>query len=310
LDSAYRIRSRYVHRLKSLPGMLLTPDHRFEVMEDDGQPVLTFNGLARLVRHAILTFVKRQPAGEDPEFDYRGALPNIVRVRMAARYWIWKAEGLSAQTARRFLSAHFDEVGWVLMRAADAVITDIPLVLSKIEELVPSLAKPSQRIPLIVLYASFHECAPAANRRPNSQEFITRYSEDLTSPSMESLFLHVFTEREPPWPLDDCEGIRRSYFDQKFSKDGLNVGSAFETMITLWIAEKCRAVGDETRARELLSFCVENHPAHAALRAFEVQCAASAPLPSIDWRLLLSGNPSVGAGASDDSVPNDKPRLA
>lgn len=299
LDAAYRIRSRYVHRLKPLPKILGSPDHRFEIMEDDGNPILTFNGLARLVRHAILTFVNRQPAGEDPDFDYRQELPNIVRVRMASRYWIGQAEGLTVQSARSYLSAHFDEVGQVLAKAPDAAITDIPLILAKIEELVPGLAKASQRIPLLVLYASFHERVSEPHCRPNAEVFITRYSEELGSPAIETLFLYVSTGRELPWPLEEIEGLRRAYFDQKFSKHSLNVGFVAETMLTLCVAERYRIGGDESRARELIAFAVENYPASASLRAFEGRCANLSPLPEINGLSILRGNRSEDPAAPE-----------
>jgi hypothetical protein len=53
LRRAYDIRSGYVHRLADVPKLLSPPFNHAEVFQIEGEPTLTFQGLARLARHII-----------------------------------------------------------------------------------------------------------------------------------------------------------------------------------------------------------------------------------------------------------------
>lgn len=93
LERAYRFRSRYVHTLRELPRIMTAAPSRGDIVNVEGEPVLTFQGLARVARHAIRAFVERGQKVEREDFDYRSALPNVVRVQLAESFWLHSADG-------------------------------------------------------------------------------------------------------------------------------------------------------------------------------------------------------------------------
>lgn len=92
LDEAYQLRSKYIHTLRELPREMQIAVPTWDTTTIDHRPVLTFRGLARLARHVILQFVRNQPKVEHEQLNYWEELPNVLRLRMANRYWIWRAE--------------------------------------------------------------------------------------------------------------------------------------------------------------------------------------------------------------------------
>lgn len=62
LERAYGLRSSYLHKLSPLPRMLMIGQSGGDVMRIDREITLTFQGLSRLMRHAIMTFIARQPS--------------------------------------------------------------------------------------------------------------------------------------------------------------------------------------------------------------------------------------------------------
>ena len=61
LREAYRLRSKYVHKLNELPKLLTLGFDHGETVQIDRVTLLTIQGMARLARHVITEFVKRQP---------------------------------------------------------------------------------------------------------------------------------------------------------------------------------------------------------------------------------------------------------
>lgn len=285
LDAAYSLRSGYIHTLKPVPGNLRMPDTGFETVDIGEGPKLTYSGLARLSRHVILNFIEHCEPGDDPDFNYRSDLPGIVVLRKSSQHWIGFPEPYSVQRARSVLGAHFEEVSSLLLRLPDASVTNLNDVLAKIETLVPGLAKPSQRIPMIALYASYHLHLHEKNHRPGWLEFYKRYETDLDGPSVESFLLHLITGNEPPWEANVCDGLRIEYFEKKYSRSGLQAGQLAEAIMVLWLAEAHRKAGQDEASRSLITFAVENYPSSAALRSFEASIGPE--LPEISWSKIF-----------------------
>ncbi len=124
LRQAYSIRSSYVHHLKDIPRLLVGIEGFHETMEVDGQPALTFAGLARVARHVIETFVARAPKTETEEFDWMKDLPGKLTMQVAPQYWLGNPQGFDATTAQRYLVAFIGQVVGHLFQPS-ATITDI-----------------------------------------------------------------------------------------------------------------------------------------------------------------------------------------
>lgn len=125
LHHAYRIRSRYVHNLEEIPKVL-TLGHTFaETTQVGYSTLLTFQGLARVARHVITTFLFRQPQIDIEPYNYQLERVNIVEMRLAAEYWIWKTDGLTAAHGRSRLEGFFEQLASLLDDAPNAKITDL-----------------------------------------------------------------------------------------------------------------------------------------------------------------------------------------
>ena len=293
LRQAYSIRSRYVHHLEDIPRLLVGIEGFHETMAVDGEPTLTFAGLARVARHVIGTFVARAPKTEKEEFDWMKDLPGKLTMQMASQYWIGNPQSFDATTAQQYLIAFIGQVVGRLLQPS-ATITDIRPVLEKVEALVPGLAKPAQRLPMLTLHFIFNFLAPEDFRSAGYPMLIETYKEDFETPSIISLAAHLVTGQNPDWPLPVMEELYERYLHERHHANSLELGRILEAAFTLMLAELNRVAGDFVRARELVACAVETCPKHAGLQTFEASLPAN-DLAAIDWRaILLPGKPPPG----------------
>lgn len=95
LSMAYKARSKFVHQLRSLPDSITMGDSFCETAIEGRSKMLTLQGLSRLMRHAIMTFVAQQPSLDKEAYDYHLESAGVVQVRFAPNYWVGRAEGTS-----------------------------------------------------------------------------------------------------------------------------------------------------------------------------------------------------------------------
>jgi hypothetical protein len=285
LRQAYSIRSTYVHHLKDIPRLLVGIDGFHETMAVDGQPTLTFAGLARVARHVINTFVARAPKTETEDFDWRKDLPGMLTMQAAPQYWLGNPQGFDVTNAQRYLVAFIGQVVGRLFEPS-ATVTDIRPVLEKVEALVPGLAKPAQRLPMLALYFIFNFLAPENSRSPGYAKLVETYKGDFEAPSIMSLAGHLVTGQNPDWPLSVMEELHARYFRERHHANTLQLGRMLEAAFTLRVAEQSRSAGNWAGAQKLIAFAVETWPTHVGLRNFEMSLQVDDPV-AIDWHAIL-----------------------
>lgn len=295
LRQAYAARSGYVHTLRETPPEFWGRHGHPETVEVDGKPALTFQGLARLAKHVIERFVAEGPKVEREAFEWRSALPGIIRVPLAAECWVHRAEGYTAASARRYLAGFLDQVSAIERKEEGAKLTDLGAVLEKVEAHVPGLARKEQRLPMLALYLLFHRRVPERHHRPGWIEFMKRHEGDFGAPSVESMVVHLVLGLDPPWPLAELDALHRDYVRQRRTAKGLHVGELLEAAFALALAEKKRIDGDEQGAREAVCRAVEGWPGCEPLVTFEAGLRVG-PLPPIAWRPILLGQPTTERG--------------
>lgn len=280
LNQAYRLRSRYVHSLDELPR-ILTLGHSYAETTRIGQStILTFQGLARLARHVIISFMVRQPQIEVEPYDYQLERSNVVQVQMAAEYWIWQTEGLTAAHGKSRLEGFFEQVSPILDGVSDAKLTDIRPLLATLEPMLPEM-RATERLPFLALYFLFNWFASDEQRTPNLQKIWKRFGAELQAPTVESLLLHLVQLKMPHWTMADHHALHDDYFRRRERKNGLRVTRTLEMRLTLMLAERHRAAGDYHAARSLVAFAVENRPGDRSLQELETNFAPERP---IDWQ--------------------------
>ena len=285
LRQAYSIRSSYVHHLKEIPRLLVGIPGFHETMEVDGQSTLTFAGLARVARHVIKTFVAQTAKVTTEEFEWRRDLPGQLTMQMATQNWVGNPHDFNNATAQKYLDGFIGQIVGYLLDSS-AKFTDIRPVLEQVEALVPGLAKPAQRLPMLALYFIFNSFVHESLQSANYLTFIDRYKSDFDSPSIVSLATHLLTRQNPDWSLPLMENLYESYFIERHHANTLALGRILEAAFTLRLAEQNRGEGKINRARELITIAVEICPGHVGLQEFEM-LNQDGDLNSIDWQAIL-----------------------
>jgi hypothetical protein len=282
LQEAYRLRSRYVHNLEALPRLLtFTPSHH-ETMRIERMTTLTFQGLSRLARHVIMTFVARGPKLDREPHNYSLEQSGVVQVPMSPEYWVAAVQGLGPKAGRGRLEGFLEQLSGLYAKTGSS-LTDVRPMLAWIEEMLPSLTVADRR-PFIALYLLFNRVAPADSRMPNRQDIWDRFGQELNPPSAESLFTHLVFEVVPDWPLPDHERALADYFRRRARKGGLRGPRLLETALILILAERHRLAGDLPRARHFISAAADNLPGHPGLCALEADFDGEQP---VEWEKLL-----------------------
>ncbi len=83
LNFAYQARSKSLHEMRALAPELWLLAGSDDTARVDDLNVLALEGLNRLCRHVICNYVRRARPGVDESFDWRSALPGVVRVPLS-----------------------------------------------------------------------------------------------------------------------------------------------------------------------------------------------------------------------------------
>lgn len=305
LKNAYDIRSGYIHTLKAIPGLLASPHSLAEVALVDGTPHLTFEGLARVARAVIHEFVRRAPRSEREEYDYQQDFPNLLRMPLAPSMWIHNPVPFTTDWAYAYLNGFLLEVEQQLLHA-DKPITDIRKVTEKIDSLLPGLAKPEQRRPLVTLHYWFSHYLPR-DERAKAISRLGTFLDDLEAESAEAFFLYVFEGRLPPWSAKTCEALFDTYSRFRYRDKHLNVGGLLGAAGLLAIAETFRRSGQDKEARRLIARAVEEFPGLVHLREFETRVGEE--LPPIGWWEILLHERATSVETQNLTTGNKLTRL-
>jgi len=283
LQQAYSLRSKYVHQIQALPHELTLPHGHSEVSYVNRQPTLTFQGLARLTRHVIRSFVHRGPKLEQEIYDYSLERSGVVVMQLAPQYWVGHPLS-SPKESRRRLEGFLQQLAAVESRTADAQFTDLRPVLADIERTVAQ-SSTRDRHAMAALHILFNINVAEECRSPNCETVHEALQQYLDTLSAEALVLLCYAI--DPAALWDLQVHRRGhddFFKKRSKPSGLQVPRLFEAAISITLAERYRSVGEIEQSRALLSFAVSNYPGHTGLLAAESSFTGNEVLT---WREIL-----------------------
>ncbi len=167
LRQAYFLRSKYVHQVLELPDELTLPHGHAEVSYVDRQPTLTFQGLARLTRHVIRSFIDQSTELDREIYDYRLERAGVVEMPLAPEYWVANPLG-SASESRKRLEGFIVQLAAIETRSEGAQLTDLRPVLLEIERLIPQASK-NDLPAMAALHILFNINVPEECRTPNAR---------------------------------------------------------------------------------------------------------------------------------------------
>lgn len=284
LGHAYALRSSYLHASKGLPRELtLGPAIRAETTRVGRGTILTFDGLGRLVRHVIRQFISRQESVLKEPCDYSEEEPGVIQVELAPEYWIHQPGDFSAKAGKRRLFAFCGQLATAMRTSNPPKITDIREMLALVRSRLDGMRR-DDRLSYIALYCLFNLAVPADDRIDDNSDIVRLYREDLALPTVEAMFLALFTRSVPQWDLDDHESALRGYLDGKARDQGIRMDNLLEAGLTLELSERYRLLGDTDKARSLIRLALENHPGNQSLMRFEQEFD---PSKQIQWRKVM-----------------------
>ena len=289
LPQVYGLRSGYLHSLDKLPTQLTLPLSDMEAAYIGGRTFLTFQGLSRLARHVITTFIERQPKVDHEEYDYNEERLGIVMLPTAPQYWIGNVESLEDSSGRRRLEGFLEQVANPLQGDGRPSVTDLGAVLSKVESRLPNMASANSR-PFLTLYILFNRLVLDDKPMEKFEAIQERHASEFEGPSLESALIHLLTCSTPTWDLHQHQEVLDTHFSGKGRPSSLKIPNLLEAGLTLQLADRYRAAGLVEAALKLVSVSVDNYPGHSDLRRLEQEFD---PSQSIDWQGLIFARQTV-----------------
>ncbi len=281
LNVAYQLRSTNVHTLQALAPELWAITDRADTLHWEGRPVLSLEGLNRLCRHVIRTFVNRGPTDLDETFDYRRHLPGIVRMPLAPQYWIWQAEIYSPDTAPQVLEGFIQTFVATLADPDNPQIPDLSAVLEKIEAALPDTASVAQRRPMVATYLLWHAIMSPDHHRPEATATLERYEADLHGPNQVGFAVRVLLRQNIEWVLSDQLELIKQRRDDLQRGRGQPLPPRFDAALLLATATRCWNEDRVDDGIALISEAVEVLPGETQLIAIENE-ARQGKQPDLD----------------------------
>jgi hypothetical protein len=269
LRQAYAIRSRNVHGLENLAPEVWMAADRADTADVDGTTVLSLEGLARLARHVVWRFIERAPKGTDVSFNYRSALPGIIRVRMAAQYWIHDSTGFDRKSAPAFLDGMIEFLIEGMSKRSEAGLVDMTAVLEKIEQTALGLSDRSDRLPMAGIVALWNACAPEGKRRKLKPKLKAKFESDLAEASIVSFAVKTLLGEELPWPFETLQALAGQRRADRLTTNNQPMPKRIDAALHLLVADNLLAQGERSDGLEELAYAVETVPGLADLIKFE-----------------------------------------
>lgn len=274
LRQAYGIRSRNVHVLEELPPEVWMAAQRADTAHLGEHVVLSLEGLARLARHVVRQFVSRARKGVDPGFQYRSALPGIVRVRVAPQHWIFQADGFGPTSAPGYLNGMLDVLIEGLSGRSEAGLVDMSAVLDRIEATALGFSKSAQRLPLVAIHTLWNAFAPQQLRRKLKPRVAAQFKADMAELSMTAFAVRLLTSSVLDWPTENLVEIADARRSERILGRAVPLPPRIDAALDLIVAGRLLGEGRRRQGLDALARAVEGVPGDPQLIAFETAIRA------------------------------------
>jgi hypothetical protein len=265
---AYDIRSRNVHVLEDLPPEAWVLGDGAETVSPPGMgTMLSHEGLARLARHVVRSYVHSAPLGVDATFNWRASLPGQVRMPLAPQYWIWNAQGFDRNSVGPYFSGFVAHLTDTFAGRNDGV-PDIRAVLERVEQLVPGTGGP-QRTLMLAIYTLWHSAVAPSDQRPNAASLVAKHQRLLQQVDLPSFVVGLLVDSLPTWTEDQCSALATKRRAERSTRRHLELPAGFDAALQVMAAERLIEVGRIDEAQTLARFAVEEMPGSEPLIAWE-----------------------------------------
>ncbi|MFD6713731.1 hypothetical protein ACFWDB_07550 [Micromonospora chalcea] len=303
LGVAYDIRSKRSHVLEDLGDEAwVFTDGAETVFEPNFSRILTLAGLWRLVRHVVRQFVADAPKVAPEPWDYRNALPGIIRAQLAPQYWVWQADGFDSKTAENWFNGVVEAlVAHISGDTREGI--DLSQVIGKIENLAPNLPDGGSKTAMVAIYALWHEWVEPKERSPSAAAFLDSHQECLEAPSPTAFTLGLLSNRRrPAWSADEWAELAMTRRTARIKGKEAPLPAAVDALLQLEAADQLEAVGRHAEAVRFASNAVEEFPGNEDLLAWERRLIAGDHDPAFSVHKFLFGKEPKEAPAKEEST--------
>ncbi len=293
LEQAYLVRSRYVHRLVELSDQLTRDTGFSESVLVDEATVLTFQGLSRAIRTAIVTFVMRQETLTREPYDYSLERSGVVRGRWAAIHWMSNLDAVQPEAGREWLDGFLEQLAAYWHNPESTNFSDLRSAMDRLEPLLANMGAKS-RLAYLTVYFAYNIGSPPERRCASGDKVAAKYLSLFNPLSIESMVLHTVVEQVPDWPLDAHAALLDQHLSLRSKKSGRRYPRILDAAMSLDLAERYRLAGNHEGVKGRLKATSENFPQIPALREVEASYDAASP---IVWRMALLKRRALAAVA-------------
>lgn len=301
LAKAYTIRSKNVHELRTLAPEIHVIAQRAEMIAVEGSRVFGLQGLNRLTRHVVRTFVDEAPVGVDTAFAWRDYLPGQARVRLAPELWIHQPTVLTVKTAAMVLDGFLTLLLPFASGAEDAEMVDMRPVLERAEHLLAGNIPSDARTALVAFYELWHQVWVDAGR-PDSAKVLDEHRSALDAPSLYGFVVRVLLGLPIYWAAEEIveiAEIRSKTLTRRSDQDlppRLDAALMLTAAVFLWTGKRKQALEWVKRAVEFL-------PGDERLGDLE-RASHEVGLPDINLFQFVTQTGDWRVGSTDEGAPS------
>lgn len=294
VTQAYNTRSKSLHELRELrkeSWLYVGGAHTVDVPGIG--LILTHDGLNRLARHVVRTFVQRGSTDLHREYRWRNHLPNVIQVRLVPELYLGNPEAMTKPTAAARASEFFGCIIEVLAGRDEQLRVDMRPALERIEQLLVTQRAPAVREPMLAIYLLWHRVMAADLHRPAPEKVIAAALTELQRPSMYAFTAGILLGHTPPWSLDDLCELAEQRYDELRRRNPVELPPRLDSALWAFVAQRLLSDGARLLARAAIGRAVECSPGEEDFMDLERRVAAG-QLDDVNLRALILGRSPLG----------------
>ncbi|GAA2698380.1 hypothetical protein GCM10010428_81140 [Actinosynnema pretiosum subsp. pretiosum] len=289
VSKTYDARSKNTHELEELRRETwLLVDGAHTVTLPGESLMITHEGLNRLARHVVRTYVQRGSTEPDWSFVWRDHLPNVLRVTLAPQLYLGQAAAMNPLTAAVRASEFIDHMAEALSGRGKFEI-DMRPALDRIEEMLATQRSPAVQEPMLAVYFLWHQLLPPEVHQPAPEEVMATALRELQRrPNLYTFAVALLLGRDLPWSVDEvCELAEQRHEESQNSRP-IELPARLDSALWVFVAQQLWSDGGYDLARAAIGMAVECCPGHRDLLALERDVVAG-NAPGFDVRAFVLG---------------------
>lgn len=270
VERAYEIRSGAVHELEVLRAEEWVVTGGFDTVRPVGGDVqLSPEGIHRLARHVIRTWIETADSSAGEEFHWRGVAPDIVMMRVAPEYVIWQPDGLVPGRVAEYFAGAVETTAKAVAGKSEGLV---PLqdVLDKAATMVGQVP-PAERPFLIALHLLWTRAAAPELQLASSEKVLRKHSDLVPADSLLAFIVDLATDRLDfeQWNHEALEVLAEQRRDALRRKATWEIPRGVDAAVFASLAVHRANAGDIAGALDAVNEAIGELPGNPQLLAME-----------------------------------------